>query len=77
MSELSEVEYNICMMAVLKCDLLWRVIKSGLPLSPLTEKNFGFPDMTNEEVSVLVEKLHQLSQIAWLKEQRGNNVRYS
>jgi hypothetical protein len=74
MSDLSEVEYNICMLAVMKCDLLWRLIKSGLPISPLTEKNFGFPDMTNEEVSALVEKLYENSQLAWLKEQRCNNV---
>jgi hypothetical protein len=67
--ELTEVEYNICMMAVMKCNLLWKAIQAGLPLVPLTDKNFGFPTMTQEEESELVEKLYQNSELAWLRNQ--------
>jgi hypothetical protein len=41
---------------------------------PLTEKNFGFVDMSDEEEHELFMKLYNNAQIAWLKEQRGNNV---
>ena len=67
--ELTEVEYNICMMAVMKCNLLWRLVKADVQMVPLTKKNFGFPDLTEEEESQLIEKLYQNSELAWLRKQ--------
>jgi hypothetical protein len=67
--ELTEVEYNICLMAVLKCNLLHEITKSNLPMVPLTTKNFGFPDLTDEELDTLTNKLCKNSELAWLKNQ--------
>jgi hypothetical protein len=69
-TELSKTDYNICIMAVRKCHLLWKAVKAGLPLVPLTERNFGFVDMSDEEEHELFMKLYNNAQIAWLKEQR-------
>jgi hypothetical protein len=69
MPELSDTDYNICMMAVMKCNLLHRAVKAGLPCT-LTLKNFGFPEITDEEELELVEKLYQASELAWLRSQR-------
>jgi hypothetical protein len=68
-NELTEEDLSICMLAVMKCDLLRRVVEVGLPCS-LTSKNFGFPQLTEEEKSILIEKLYRNSQVAWLKTQR-------
>jgi len=68
-AELSEIDFNICMLAVMKCQLLHHIVETGLPCS-LTSKNFGFPELTDEEESILIEKLYQGSQLAWLKTQR-------
>lgn len=68
--ELTEIEYNICMMAVMKCHFLNTLVKSGLELTPLTKKNFGFAEMTDEEESALIDKLHKHSELAWLKKQK-------
>jgi hypothetical protein len=70
MRELSDTDYNICMMAIMKCQLIHRAVKVGLPCT-LTSKNFGFPDMTDEEELELVDKLHEASELAWLRAQRG------
>jgi phage terminase Nu1 subunit (DNA packaging protein) len=67
--ELTEVEYNICLMAVRKCNFLWRCVKADVQMVPLTKKNFGFPDLTNEELDNLTEKLYKNSELAWLRDQ--------
>jgi len=67
--ELTQVEYNICMMAVMKCNLLWRLVKADVQMVPLTKKNFGFPDLTEEEIETLTEKLYKNSELAWLRDQ--------
>ena len=67
--ELTEVEYNMCLMAVMKCNLLHEITKSNLPMSPLTKKNLGFPDLTEEELETLTTKLCKCSELAWLKSQ--------
>lgn len=69
MEELTEVEYNICLMAVMKCNLLWKVVKADVQMVPLTKRNFGFPDLTDEELETLANKLCEHSQLAWLKNQ--------
>lgn len=66
---LSYVEYNTCVMAVTKCDILWRALKAGLPVT-LTKEGFGFPDLTYDEESDLIQKLVNNAELAWLKEQR-------
>jgi hypothetical protein len=71
-TELSEIDFNICMLAVMKCHLLHQVVEIGLPCS-LNSKNFGFPELTDEEESVLIEKLYKASQLAWLKTQREDS----
>jgi hypothetical protein len=71
--ELSETDYNICMMAVMKCHLLNTYVKSGIQMNPLTEKNFGFAEMTDEEESALINKLHKASELSWLRSQRSND----
>ena len=66
---LTEIEYNICMLAVIKCHMLQGWINAGLPVN-LTKKNFGFPDMSHDEEEILVQKLYENSQIAWLRENK-------
>jgi hypothetical protein len=72
-TELSEIDYNICLMAVVKCNLLWRAVKIGLPVN-LDKRWFGFPDMTDDEEHELIEKLLNNSQLAWLKEQKNKEA---
>lgn len=67
--ELTEEECSICMSAVMKCILFERFTQAGIPMK-LTNKNYGFPQMTDEEEDALIKKLHGLSQIAFLKSQR-------
>ena len=67
--ELTDVEYNICLLAVMKCNLLWKLVKAEVQMVPLTKKNFGFPDLTEEELESLTEKLSQNSELAWLRNQ--------
>jgi hypothetical protein len=68
---LTEVEYNICMLAVMKCNLLWKFVKAEVQMVPLTKRNFGFPDLTEEELDTLIEKLYKNSELAWLRSQRS------
>lgn len=70
---MSEKDYIICMMAVEKCHLLWKFIKSGVQMLPLTDKNFGFVEMTDEEEDELFQKLYKNSELAWLREQRESD----
>jgi hypothetical protein len=67
--ELTETDYNICIMAVMKCQILRKYSESGLPIT-LDDKSFGFAKMSDEEESALIAKLHSASQVAWLKEQK-------
>ena len=71
--ELTEVECNICMLAVMKCNLLWKFVKTEVQMVPLTTRNFGFPDLTEEELDTLIEKLHKNSELAWLRSQRSES----
>ena len=66
MEELTEQEYEICLQAVVKCHLLRSYVKSGLHVT-LTDKNFGFAEITDEEETVLINKLNNAAKIAWLK----------
>jgi len=66
--DLTDIDYNICVMAIVKCDLLFRAVKYGLPCT-LTKKNFGFPDLSEDETSELIQKLRESSEIAWLRNQ--------
>jgi hypothetical protein len=63
---LSDTDYNICIMAVIKCNLLWRAVKAGLPVN-LTDKCFGFVDLSDEEEDLLITKLYANSELAWLR----------
>ena len=65
---LTDIDLNICILAIVKCNLIWRAAKVGLPVN-ITKKNFGFPDMTQEEEHELLMKLSEQSEIAWLKSQ--------
>jgi hypothetical protein len=67
---LTEKEINTLMLAIIKCNILQTIIDAGLPVT-LNRGNFGFPDLTDEEVMATLSKLHALSHIAWLKETRG------
>jgi hypothetical protein len=68
MDDLTETDYNICMMAIGKCHLLQRAVKAGLPCN-LTKDNFGFPEMTADEEYALITKLYRASELAWLRSQ--------
>jgi hypothetical protein len=65
----TEHEYAIMMSAIVKCHLLNSYVKAGVDVR-LNPKNFGFAEMTDDEESALISKLHDASQIAWLKECR-------
>ncbi len=69
MTELSEDEYLILFQALQKCIILKRAVKAGLPVT-LTDKNFGFAEMTLDEEEQLSDKLLDLSKVAWLQEQK-------
>jgi hypothetical protein len=70
---LSKKEYDICLMAVKKCHFLRKFTKAGVQMNPLTTKNFGFVDMTDDEFYNLCMKLYNNADIAWLQEQRGGS----
>lgn len=70
--ELTEEQYCLCINAIIKCKLLSDIVKHDLPCN-LTSKNFRFPEITSDEESELVIKLHQLSQIAFLRSQRQHD----
>jgi hypothetical protein len=65
---LSEDEYYICAMAIIKCHLLNKYVKAGLDVR-LTPKNFRFHDMTDDEENKLVEKIYYNSELKWLQNQ--------
>ncbi len=69
MCELTEDDYHICIAAISKCQILKNYVKAGLPVT-LTDKNFGFIELTDKEESELLNKLHDASKMAWLKQSR-------
>lgn len=69
MIEFSEKEYTTMMSAIAKCHLLNSYVKAGLDVR-LNPKNFGFIEMTDDEEFMLISKLNDAAQIAWLKESR-------
>jgi hypothetical protein len=69
MIDFTEKEYCIMMSAIIKCHLLNSYVKAGLDVR-LNPKNFGFVEMTDDEETVLVSKLNDAAQLAWLKENR-------
>lgn len=70
-TELTQLDYGACILAITKCQLIWRAVKAGLPVT-ITKDNFGFCDITDEEESQLIIKLSNNRDIAWLREQRVN-----
>lgn len=69
MIEFTEKEYTMMMSAIIKCSILNRYVKAGLDVK-LNPKNFGFVDLTLDEEEILISKLNDASQLAWLKENR-------
>jgi hypothetical protein len=69
MCELTEDDLNICIKAVAKCQVINSHVKSGLTVT-LTDKTFGFVDMSDDEELALIEKLNKAKELAWLKESR-------
>ena len=85
--ELTETDYGTLGLALGKCKLLNDIVGDGKfklcvistdHIKEAAQKGyitmvlpFGFPKMSNEEVSELMQKLHDGLDIAWLKEQRG------
>ena len=57
-----------CKLCVVTEDHLKEAVQTGHILMVLP---FGFPDMGDDEMNSLMEKLHDLERLAWLKEQRG------
>lgn len=68
-ADLTEEDYEICIRAITKCQLLNSYVKSGLPYT-VTDKNFGFADLTKDEETILIDKLRKASKLAWLKESK-------
>jgi len=84
---LTETDYGALGLALGKCKLLNEIVEDGKfklcvisvdHIKEAAQKGyitmvlpFGFPKMSNEEVSELMQKLHDNQDIAWLKEQRG------
>lgn len=66
---LTEKDCSTLMLALVKVRILYNAAKAGLDVK-ITPKNFGFPEMTDEEEWELVQKLYANSQIEWLKETR-------
>ena len=58
-----------CKLCVVTEDHLKEAVQTGHILMVLP---FGFPDMGDDEMNALMEKLHDLERLAWLKEQRGD-----
>ena len=57
-----------CKLCVVTEDRLKEAVQTGHILMVLP---FGFPEMNVKEMDELMEKLHDLERLAWLKEQRG------
>jgi hypothetical protein len=67
---LSERECLILAKALIKCRILWRYVGADIPVN-LNQKNFGFPEMTDDEEIDLIHKLYTLEQLAFLKETKN------
>ena len=57
-----------CKLCVVTEDHLTEAVQTGHILMVLP---FGFPDMGDGETDQLMQKLSDLGELAWLKEQRG------
>jgi hypothetical protein len=87
-SNLTKTDYGTLGLALGKCQLLNGIISDGkFKLCVISQEHikeaaqkgyitmvipFGFPEMSDEEVSELMQKLQDGQSIAWLKEQRDN-----
>jgi hypothetical protein len=83
MTELTETDYGTLALALGKCRLMQDFTKDGdFKLCLIAKKNipligtlltmvppFGFPEMSDDEMHDLVQKLDELQKIAWFKEQ--------
>ena len=65
--DIVENERCKCKLCVITEDHLKAAVQTGHILMVLP---FGFPEMSTEEDDELIEKLHDLERLAWLKEQR-------
>jgi hypothetical protein len=69
-TDLTDLDYGTCILAIAKCQLIWRAVKAGLPVT-ITKDNFGFCELSDEEESQLITKLANNKDIEWLKQQRN------
>jgi hypothetical protein len=85
-SDLTETDYGTLALALSKCQLLNGIVDDGkfklcvIPKKHIKEAAqkgyitmivpFGFPKMSDEETSELMQKLQDGQSIAWLKGQR-------
>jgi hypothetical protein len=85
-SDLTETDYVTLGLALGKCQMLNEIVGDGkFKLCVISKEHikdvaqkgyitmvlpFGFPKISNEEVSELMKKLEDEQSIAWLKEQR-------
>lgn len=67
--DLTENEIALLMSAFMKITVLSEYTKHGITLT-LTDKNFGYPELTIDDEERIMDKLDKLAKIAWLKEQR-------
>ncbi len=65
--ELTEQEWNILYMALIKCDIIKRRVKSGRTVR-LDDTTFGFADLSRDEYEKLTKKINANSDLAWLRE---------
>ena len=84
--DLTETDYGTLALALMKCQLLNSIVDDGkFKLCVISKDHiqeaaqkgyitmvvpFGFPKMSDEEVSELTKKLKECQDIAWLKEQK-------
>jgi len=66
-TELTKDEYNLCVLAITRCNMLMNAIKTDGGFD-INKDTFKFPDMTSEEEKKLCMKLFNNAEIAWLKE---------
>lgn len=70
-TELSSDDWSLCLLMLLKCELIHDAVNAGLPFN-ITKKNFGFPEVfkDKEKLYAILQKLEDNSKVAWLREQR-------
>ena len=86
MDDITDIEYNMLLLALAKCNMLQGLTKSGEfklcivsqdHIAPAAQQGhilmvlpFGFPEMTEQEYNDLMQKLSDGSDIAWLRKNR-------